>query len=131
MVERRGEDEIHLRLHRTEPRHAEERPSELNMNVTFTGELWQWRGPAPYYFVTVPVEAAQELKAISRVVTYGWGAIPVTVRIDETEWATSLFPKDGTYVVPIKDKVRRTTALEPGDMVTLQLEVRETALKRE
>jgi hypothetical protein len=101
------------------------------MNVTFTGELWQWRGPAPYYFVTVPVEAAQELKAISRVVTYGWGAIPVTVRIDETEWATSLFPKDGTYVVPIKDKVRRTTALEPGDMVTLQLEVRETASKRE
>jgi hypothetical protein len=73
-----------------------ERGSTQRMRVTFTGEIWQWRGPAPYYFVTVPVEAAQELKAVSRIVTYGWGAIPVTVRIDETEWATSLFPKESS-----------------------------------
>ena len=27
--------------------------------------------------------------------TYGWGMIPVSVRIGDTEWTTSLWPKDG------------------------------------
>ena len=26
----------------------------VGMELEFTGEVWQWRGPAPYYFVTVP-----------------------------------------------------------------------------
>jgi hypothetical protein len=52
------------------------------------------------------------------------------MRIDETEWQTSLFPKDGSYVVPIKDKVRRANGLEADNLVTLQLEVRLPCLKR-
>jgi hypothetical protein len=57
-------------------------------------------------------------------VTYGWGVIPVHVRIGGTEWQTSLFPKDGRYLVPIKASVREAENLEEGDTVTLQLEVR-------
>lgn len=94
------------------------------MKVTFTGEMWEWRGPAPYHFVTVPAEVAQELKAISGIVTYGWGMIPLIARIGETEWTTSLFPKDGSYLVPIKDKVRRAVGIQAGDQVFLHLEVR-------
>jgi hypothetical protein len=52
-------------------------------------------GPVPYYFVTVPEEHSLDLKDVSRVVTYGWGMIPVRARIGDTEWATSLWPKDG------------------------------------
>jgi len=29
------------------------------MNVEFTGKLWFWKGPAPFYFVTVPEEQSQ------------------------------------------------------------------------
>jgi hypothetical protein len=57
-------------------------------------------------------------------VTYGWGVIPVTVRLGQTEWKTSLFPKNGGYLVPIKDSVRKAEALGQGDVVTLRLEVR-------
>jgi len=57
-------------------------------------------------------------------VTYGWGMIPVQVRIGQTSWKTSLWPKDGLYVVPIKDSVRRAEDLYEGDEVTIQLEVR-------
>ena len=64
------------------------------------------------------------LKAISGFVTYGWGVIPVHVRIGKTEWQTSLFPKDGRYIVPIKASVRQAEDLELDDEVTLQLEVR-------
>lgn len=91
------------------------------MDLEFTGEIWQWRGPAPYYFVTVPEEGSLDLQAVSGAVTYGWGMIPVRVRIGNTEWATSLWPKDGHYVVPLKDVVRTAEGLDEGDTVTVRL----------
>lgn len=94
------------------------------MNIEFDGAIWYWRGPAPWYFVTVPEEECHELKAISGFVTYGWGMIPAKVRIGKTEWTTSLWPKDGRYIVPIKASVRKAENLEEGDEVTLRLEVR-------
>ena len=94
------------------------------MNIEFNGKIWFWRGPAPFYFVTVPAEQSRGLKAISGVVTYGWGMIPVQARIGKTEWKTSLFPKDGRYIVPIKANVRKAEHLEEGDNVSVRLEVR-------
>jgi len=94
------------------------------MNIEFNGEIWFWKGPAPFYFVTVPDKQCRDLKAISSFVTYGWGMIPVTVRIGQTEWKTSLFPKEGLYIVPLKDSVRKAEHLEEGDQVTVRLEVR-------
>jgi GNAT superfamily N-acetyltransferase len=67
------------------------------MKFEFSGTIWYWRGPAPHHFITVPAELCQDLRAISRSVTYGWGMIPARVRIGQTEWKTSLFPKDGGY----------------------------------
>jgi hypothetical protein len=92
--------------------------------IEFAGELWYWRGPSPFYFVTVPDDGCAELRAMSPVVSYGWGMIPVTVRIGRTEWATSLFPKDGRYVVPIKDFTRQAEGLTEGDIATLELTIR-------
>jgi hypothetical protein len=94
------------------------------MNIEFNGKIWFWRGPAPWYFVTVPAEQSSDLKAISEIVTYGWGVIPVQVRIGKTGWKTSLFPKDGLYIVPIKASVRKAENLEEGDDVAIKLEVR-------
>ena len=93
------------------------------MEVKFSGEIWYWRGPAPFHFVTVPDEECGELEAASAFVSYGWGMIPVTARIGETVWQTSLFPKDGGYVVPLKNLVRRAEDLDLGDMVTVRLTV--------
>lgn len=94
------------------------------MIIEFSGEIWYWRGPSPHHFVTVPAEQSEGLKAIFRFVTYGWGMIPVDARIGDTEWTTSLFPKNGAYIVPIKASVRDVENLEVGDRVTLTLKVR-------
>lgn len=40
-----------------------------------------------------------------------------------TDWTTSLFPKDGRYIVPVKTWVRRAEGLEEGDTVTVCLTV--------
>jgi hypothetical protein len=94
------------------------------MELEFAGELWYWRGPAPFHFITVPAEECVGLRAVSAVVSYGWGKIPVNVRIGVSAWETSLFPKDGGYVVPIKDAVRNAEGLADGDTVTVMLAIR-------
>ena len=93
------------------------------MIIEFDGNIWFWRGPAPWFFVTVPEEQSGDLKAISGSVTYGWGMIPVQARIGKTKWKTSLFPKDGRFIVPIKASVREAEKLEEDDIVNVQLEV--------
>jgi hypothetical protein len=93
------------------------------MELEFSGEVWFWRGPAPYHFVRVPTEESAALKAASTAVTYGWGMIPVAARVGDTRWTTSLFPKDGRYLVPLRDAVRRAEGIEPGETVTVHLTV--------
>jgi len=51
------------------------------MNIEFDGEIWFWKGPASWHFVTVPAEQCRDLKAISGHVSYGWGVLPARVRI--------------------------------------------------
>ena len=93
----------------------------MRLDLAFAGEIFEWRGPAPYYFVAVPQPECAELAAAAPLVTYGWGVIPVRAWVGETEWTTSLFPKDGGYLVPMKDSVRRAEALQAGDVVELRL----------
>ena len=93
------------------------------MELEFSGEVWSWRGPSPYHFVTVPEPESAELRATSAAVTYGWGMIPAELLIGSTRWTTSLFPKDGGYVVPLKDMVRRAEGITEGDTVTVRLAV--------
>jgi len=94
------------------------------MQWLFPGELWYWRGPSPYHFIRVPEDVSAEIHAVSTVVSYGWGVIPVKVRIGESDWPTSLFPKDGGYLVPIKDAVRNAEGLALGDPVMVEMAIR-------
>jgi len=94
------------------------------IQIAFSGEVIYWRGPSPFHFVTVPADGCAEIRAVASLVTYGWGVIPVTVRIGATEWTTALFPKDGGYLVPIKDVVRRAEGLALGDTADLALTIR-------
>jgi hypothetical protein len=91
--------------------------------MEFSGEVWWWRGPAPWHFVTVPDPQAAELEAASSMVTYGWGMIPVVAQIGSTSWETSLWPKEGAYVVPLKAAIRKAEDIDLGDVVTVSLTV--------
>ena len=93
------------------------------MHLEFSGEIWFWRGPAPWHFITVPEDGCGALEAVAAVATYGWGMIPVMAEIGETQWKTSLWPKDGSYIVPIKTWVRKAQGLELGDVATIRLAV--------
>jgi hypothetical protein len=93
------------------------------VDFEITGVVWEWRGPSPFYFVTVPDEESAELEATSSLVTYGWGMIPVEASIGLTRWKTSLFPKDGCYMVPLKSAIRKAEGISIGDSVNVRLSV--------
>jgi hypothetical protein len=90
---------------------------------TFQGPLWEWRGPAPYYFVRVPPATVEELGEVAAEVSYGWGMVPVEVTVGGYRWETSLWPKDGGYLVPIRAQVRRGLELEVDDPVAVHLTI--------
>jgi hypothetical protein len=49
--------------------------------------------------------------------------IPVEVVIGSTRWTTSMYPKDGRYVVPLKSVVRAAEGIVVGDLVNVRLGV--------
>ena len=83
----------------------------------------EWRGPAPFFYVPVPQELSDQIKQTAKLVSYGWGVIPVIGVIGQTAFTTSLFPKDGVYLVPVKNAVRLPEKLELGQTVAVSLEV--------
>ncbi len=91
------------------------------MVLEFEGRTIEWRGPAPFVFVPVPLDLSAEIKAISARLTYGWGVIPASARIGRTEYTTSLFPKDGGYLVPVKKRVQKAEGVGVGDTVRMRL----------
>ena len=91
------------------------------MELSFDAEVIEWRGPAPFFYAAVPEDEAEEIADLARELTYGWGCIPALVRIGKTSWETSLFPKDGGYLVPLKVAVRRAEGVDLGDTVRVGL----------
>jgi hypothetical protein len=94
------------------------------MDLDFAGRVIEWRGPSPFYFVPVPAEEAANIREVAAIATYGWGVIPVEARVGEVTFTTSLFPKDGGYLLPLKDAVRKPQGLSAGDDVAVELTVR-------
>lgn len=95
------------------------------MDLTFTGTVVEWRGPAPFWFLAVPEDDSDDIKEAARGLEY-WGQVAVEVRIGETDFTTALFPKDGRYLVPLKVAVRRQAGLEgiePGQELEASLRV--------
>ena len=94
------------------------------MEVTFAGQVIEWRGPAPYYFVAVPDQEAADIREVAALATYGWGVVPCEARVGDLTFTTSLFPKDGGYLLPLKNAVRKPQGLTSGDDVSVELTVR-------
>ncbi|RWZ59281.1 DUF1905 domain-containing protein [Labedella populi] len=89
----------------------------------FSGPVFEWRGPAPIHFARIPEDGADLLGERVPVVSYGWGMVPVSVRIGDTEWRTSLWPKEGGYVLPVRDKVRRAERIALDGVVDVRMTV--------
>ena len=94
-----------------------------HVDLVFSAELFEWRGPAPFYWLTVPEDDCASIRAEAAAASYGWGAVPVRARVGATEWETSLLPRNGGYVLPVKNAVRRAEGVVEGDIVVVGMSV--------
>ena len=92
------------------------------MEIEFSGEVVEWRGPAPFHFVRLPLDAADLVDEVRAEVVY-WGVVPVRARIGDTGFTTSMFPREETWFLPVKDAVRRAEGVGLGDVLDVRLSV--------
>lgn len=90
---------------------------------SFEAEVIYWRGPSPYFYAPLPAPEAEEVRRISRLVTYGWGMIPVEVELGGVTFNTAMFAKDGTYYLPLKAAVRKKANVTAGDRIAVAMTV--------
>jgi|SRR5581483_2525381 len=97
------------------------------LELAFEAEVIYWRGPSPFFFTPIPAAHVAALRDAAKVVTYGWGMVPVEATIQGVTFKTALFPKDDTYLLPIKAVVRRKTNITAGDVVAVEMAVQAPA----
>lgn len=93
-------------------------------DITFTGAVIHWRGPAPFFYVVVPHDEADAIAEAARAVSYGWGMVPVEAEVAGIPFTTALFPRGGTYYLPLKVAVRRKAGVDLGDELLVRIVVR-------
>ncbi len=93
------------------------------MKFVFKGKVLEWRGPAPFYFVSTPEPITEQIEEIKRELTYGWGVIPARITVGRVTVSTSLIPKNGSFFVPLKNEIRIPNSIEAGDEIQITVEL--------
>jgi hypothetical protein len=93
------------------------------LRFVFKGRVFEWRGPAPFYFVSTPEPISEQIEELKRELTYGWGVIPARITIGKTKASTSLIPKNGSFYVPLKNEIRIPNSIELGDEIQIIVEL--------
>ena len=79
--------------------------------------------PSALLLRAIPEEESADIKFAAKGLEY-WGQVPVPVRINDIEFSTALFPKDGRYLIPLKVAVRRPAGIGVDQLLALVLERR-------
>jgi hypothetical protein len=89
----------------------------------FKAKLWIWPGgTANWHFITVPKKESADIKSKIKL-RRGFGSVKVEAQLGKTKWETSIFPdsRSGTYLLPVKAKVRREEGIDAGEEVAVVL----------
>jgi hypothetical protein len=93
------------------------------MEFQVSNPLIEWRGPAPFYFVAIDEADSKIIKSVAKEYSYGWGVIYVTVTAEKTTWTTAVIPKDGRYLIPMKEAIRSAIGVELGDVAKMKVKL--------
>lgn len=85
-----------------------------------SGKVFEWRGPAPFYFVKVDSRTSEFIRERGKNLSYGWGVIYIHGRVKGHDFQTAIIPKDGAYLIPLKDSVRKASDIQLDDKVQIE-----------
>jgi hypothetical protein len=90
----------------------------------FKSKVWLWQGgKAAWHFVSMSEELSQEIRIVNADRKKGWGSIPVVATIGKTQWRTSVFPYNGSYLLPLKAEVRKKEKIVEDVTVKVTLDI--------
>jgi len=97
----------------------------MGPTFTFTSTLWNPETMNAYVFVSVPVDQSEVIRDLTEGLRRGFGSQRVRVSINDSEWATSLFPESATgrFLLPVKKAIRQAEDLDVGDTATVTIEL--------
>ncbi|NCN52308.1 DUF1905 domain-containing protein [Candidatus Parcubacteria bacterium] len=93
---------------------------------TITSKVWLWPGDmAAWHFAGIDKKLASEITELYGKNRRGFGSLPVMVKLGKTSWKTSIFPdsRSGTYLLPLKVKVRKAEDIYEDDEVTFTIDI--------
>ena len=97
----------------------------MTHTFTFSGTVWLWQGESAWHFVSLPENISDEIADLMEGRLRGFGSVRVEVTSQGTTWCTSIFSdtKRGTFILPLKQQVRRELDISEGSRVTLTLHI--------
>jgi hypothetical protein len=86
----------------------------------FDADVWQYKGPAGWWFISLPNTLSEDIRSIFKSEEEGWGRLKVTAQIGNTEWKTAIWydTKLRCYILPLKAEVRKKEKIELGNTPT-------------
>lgn len=99
----------------------------MSATFDFDAEVWRWEGDAAWHFASLPTDVADAIDEAFGHQARGFGSQRVEVTIGATTWRTSVFPskQEATFILPLKQAVRRAEGLDAGSTATISLTVLE------
>lgn len=96
------------------------------MQIKFKAKLWEYNGPGPWVFVSLPKNISKEIKKLFAINASSFGSLKVIAVLGGTKWNTSIFPdsKNSIYLLPIKKQVRQKEKVIIGDSVNIELNLK-------
>lgn len=95
-------------------------------SYTLTSKVFVYPGMSAWRFLGIPEAQGEEIKKEFGSRAKGWGSLFVSVTIGKTTWDTSIFPdkKSGSYLLPLKAKIRKAEGITDDSTVTFTLTLR-------
>jgi len=93
------------------------------ISYEFSGEIWRYKGPGGWFFITLPADLSKEIRDMLQWQEEGWGRLKVIAGINSFEWKTSIWfdTKLNSYLLPIKAEIRKLANLEAEQTANVKL----------
>jgi hypothetical protein len=89
----------------------------------FKGKVWKYKGPAGWYFVTLPQRLSKIIRGIHGFSEEGWGRLKATALVGRCKWQTAIWydTKAINYILPIKASIRKREEISAGSSIRVIL----------
>ena len=89
----------------------------------FSGKPWQHNATNGWYFISLPIEIAEEIRNALKSEEEGWGRLKTLAKIGVSEWKTAIWfdTKMKTYLLPLKAEIRRRENIGIGDEIGVSI----------